>query len=481
MRRTTAALAAAAAVTVSWAGTGLAVADDVSMTNDPAKQIQVLDGGTGTFTVRLLADSPGAGGDPVEGCNATAQDPVTISFAAEDSWASTSVQSVQLTDCTTPHDVTVSVAKGTATTTAGAHTKIFGTATGGRSATVVTVHHGKGGEYTTTETVAPEYRTDFINVNVPALTPVSGNAAPVVSAAASDASGLEGDTLTSAGAFSDDGGADHLTITWTGAGSVVAKPDGTWGWSYPTDDNGSGTVVVRATDGAGLWVEDQFDWSAANVAPNLGAFALTRTGACSVDLTVSFTDPGTADTHVAGILWGDEAAGTEPTLTATTSPVTGSHTYPAAGSYTATVTVRDDDGGTGSNTGAFTAFNTPSNILAPINTNGSRSSFKIGSTIPVKITVTGCDGAAVSSLTPQVNLIQGDTSPDFPVNEVIYTESATNGKLMRWDATGQQYIYNLSTKLSQFTGGALITGTYTVAVYDPTFEKPVKATFDLRK
>ena len=48
MRRTTAALAAAAAVTASWAGTGLAVADDVSMTNDPAKQIQVLDGGTGT-------------------------------------------------------------------------------------------------------------------------------------------------------------------------------------------------------------------------------------------------------------------------------------------------------------------------------------------------------------------------------------------------------------------------------------------------
>jgi hypothetical protein len=70
--------------------------------------------------------------------------------------------------------------------------------------------------------------------------------------------------------------------------------------------------------------------------------------------------------------------------------------------------------------------------------------------------VTGCDGAAV-------------------------TEAATNGKLMRWDATGQQYIYNLSTKLSQFTGAALTQGTYTVAVNDPSFAGPVTAKFDLRK
>jgi hypothetical protein len=102
-------------------------------------------------------------------------------------------------------------------------------------------------------------------------------------------------------------------------------------------------------------------------------------------------------------------------------------------------------------------------------------------TIPVKITVTGCDGGVVSTLTPQVNLLKGDSTPEFPVNEEVYSGSATNGKLMRWDATGQQYIYNLSTKLSQFTGAALGAGTYTVAVNDASFSAPVTATFDLRK
>jgi hypothetical protein len=67
------------------------------------------------------------------------------------------------------------------------------------------------------------------------------------------------------------------------------------------------------------------------------------------------------------------------------------------------------------------------------------------------------------------------------VNEAVVSESPTNGKLMRWDASGQQYIYNLSTKLSQFGGGQLAAGTWTVSVNDPTFSSPVKAAFDLRK
>ena len=107
------------------------------------------------------------------------------------------------------------------------------------------------------------------------------------------------------------------------------------------------------------------------------------------------------------------------------------------------MTVTDDDLGSATQaaSNAFPAYNTPSSILQTINTTGTRSAF-IGSTIPVKITVTGCDGGQVTNLTPAVNLVQGDTTPDVAVDEAAVAEVA-NGKLMRWSDT--QYIYNLST------------------------------------
>jgi hypothetical protein len=484
MRRLAAATVAALTLAgLTVAGTLPSYADDVDLSDSGDNSLTVPDGGSASFSVRLLEETGNNLGD-VPGCNATAANPVTISFTAGDSWLSTDPTSIQVTDCTTVHTVTALVAAGTATATQGANSKITGTAGGGRSATVEVRH----GQDTETVTIDPTYKPDFITVHVPATgSTTSTNAAPEISLAASDANGVEGDTLTAGGAFTDDGGVGNLTITATGdqADRVVDNGDGTWSWDYPTTDNGSGTVTVTATDAGGLTATDDFTWSATNANPVLGTVAGTRAGACAVNLSASFTDAGIADTHTATVAWGDASASEAATVTETVGTgagtVTGQHAYTAAGAYTATVTVTDDDGGSGTASTGFTAYNTPSSILAPINTGGTRSSFKIGSTIPVKITVTGCDGGLVSTLTPQVNLVQGDSTPEFPVNEEVYSGSATNGKLMRWDATGQQYIYNLSTKLSQFTGAALSAGTYTVAVNDASFAVPVRATFDIRK
>ena len=118
--------------------------------------------------------------------------------------------------------------------------------------------------------------------------------------------------------------------------------------------------------------------------------------------------------------------------------------------------------------------------MQPINYTGARSGFKIGSTIPVKIVAYGCDGVTSGDQPHAARRPgQGDSTPDVAVNEAFATEVPTNGKLMRWSDT--HYIYNLSTKLSQFTGSALTAGTWTVSVNDPSFERPVKAVFDLRK
>jgi hypothetical protein len=195
----------------------------------------------------------------------------------------------------------------------------------------------------------------------------------------------------------------------------------------------------------------------------------TRQGNCAVTLNPVYTDKGTADTHTESVLWSDGSTDMARTFT-------------AAGTYSATVTVTDDDKGSDSDTvSGVRAYNTPSAILQPINNTGTRSSFKIGSTIPVKITVTGCDGVTqVSTLTPRVSLTKLDPTADVEVNEVLSTSTPTSGTTMRWSDT--QYIYNLSTKNSQFHAGAALTsGTYRVSVSDDTFAAPVTAFFDMKK
>ena len=105
--------------------------------------------------------------------------------------------------------------------------------------------------------------------------------------------------------------------------------------------------------------------------------------------------------------------------------------------------------------------------------------FKKGSTIPVKVVITDCDGGLVTTLTPVVQLDRIDSTPAGAVNEPMITESATNGKTMRW--VGDMYHYTLSTKDSQFNGGgALTAGTYRITVTDPSFAEPKSVIFDLR-
>ncbi|MFL6037887.1 MAG: PxKF domain-containing protein, partial [Gaiellaceae bacterium] len=124
-------------------------------------------------------------------------------------------------------------------------------------------------------------------------------------------------------------------------------------------------------------------------------------------------------------------------------------------------------------------------FLPPVNMTGARSSFKIGSTIPLKIKVTDCNGTSVSTLHPDVDLKKTDSTPENPVNEVVSSSAADTGDDMRYDAGAPQYIYNLSTKRSQFcpssvcSNGDLTAGTYEVKVSDPTFA-PIVKSIDLR-
>lgn len=91
-------------------------------------------------------------------------------------------------------------------------------------------------------------------------------------------------------------------------------------------------------------------------------------------------------------------------------------------------------------------------FLQPINDtkyhpDQSQSVFKGGSTVPVKFQPKDFNGnIIVSSVTPKW-LVPEKLSPmSSPVSESVTSTTATSGSDFRWDSSGQQYIYNWSTK-----------------------------------
>ncbi len=77
----------------------------------------------------------------------------------------------------------------------------------------------------------------------------------------------------------------------------------------------------------------------------------------------------------------------------------------------------------------------------------SQSVFKTGSTIPVKFQLKKFDGTIVQAeIVPKWQSIEKLSALSSPIDESIYSLSATSGTDFKWDSTNQQYIYNWSTK-----------------------------------
>jgi Bacterial Ig domain len=130
------------------------------------------------------------------------------------------------------------------------------------------------------------------------------NRPPVVRAHAADATGNEGDTLTTDGSFVDPDG-DPLTITGGPDGTVTDHGDGSWSWQFAPSRIDSGSVTVMASDGKGGTASDTFAWSAEpppNRPPTVADHAADVTGheGDTLQMHGSFADPDGDPLSVSG-------------------------------------------------------------------------------------------------------------------------------------------------------------------------------------
>ena len=172
---------------------------------------------------------------------------------------------------------------------------------------------------------------------------------PPVANAGGPYTGPEGSPVVFNGSGSSDPDEDLLTFDWN-----FGDPSDPTAGSGPTPshtyvDDGVFDVALTVTDPAGETNVAATTVVITNVSPTVGLIAgpvepvLVGT---EVTVGADFTDPGTLDTHMGTIDWGDGSA--SPAIVAETGgggSVSGMHTYTTPGVYTLRVSVTDDDGG----------------------------------------------------------------------------------------------------------------------------------------
>jgi len=167
---------------------------------------------------------------------------------------------------------------------------------------------------------------------------------PLAIAQASVATANEGDTISFDGESSDPGTANP-SYTWDFANGDTL-PGRSVNYAFP--DNGSYAVTLTSTSLGGTSV-DTVNLTINNVAPTgeIGGDVTIDEGD-SHTFGVAITDPGTADTHTVGWVFGDSNTGTG------TAP---SNTYVDNGTFNVVATTTDDDGGNSADTMTVTVNN----------------------------------------------------------------------------------------------------------------------------
>ena len=120
----------------------------------------------------------------------------------------------------------------------------------------------------------------------------------------------------------------------------------------------------------------------------------------------------------------------------------------AVGPHSNTATATDNAGNTSTATLNYSVLAwTLKGYYQPVDLSGVWNTVKGGSTVPAKLQLKKADGTVAQANTdPQWLTPLKGSATSAPVDETVYSDTATSGATYRWDSTAQQYIYNWSTK-----------------------------------
>jgi len=192
----------------------------------------------------------------------------------------------------------------------------------------------------------------------------SNGAAPTVAINGAPAGGVtEGTTLVLTASATSPSAEDNtagFTYKWSATEYGNPLPD-VFGATYTLkpDDEGSYTITLKATDDGGFWaIAGPLTITAVDATPTVSGVQVSNpmivTSQQSLTFTGTYADAGSSvdSTYQATWNFGD---GTSSTAAAP-GGLTATHAYGNAGTYTATLTVKDDDGTAGSSTATVTVL-----------------------------------------------------------------------------------------------------------------------------
>jgi hypothetical protein len=329
---------------------------------------------------------------------------------------------------------------------------------------------------------------DGVNAPVSVSADVTvSNANPVINSVTNSGPISEGSSATITVTAQDPGSNDTLSYAYdcdnngsyesaTGSCSFAdnAGSPFTVGVQVTDDDGGSATSSTQVTVNNANPVVAAPSWASVSVACRAPA---TLTG-------ISFTDAGVIDNPWnVNIDWGDSSTDMNYNASTQGPQSNQNHTYNTPGTYAATVTVIDKDGGSGSNTTATSLIVLQSytvNFLQPFDnsspSNLITNTMKSGRVVPVKVTIyDDCAQAYVTDPAAAVKIFLSTGTSTGGSNDAVevYADagaSNSNTLYFRWtsDTTapgGGFWIYNLDSRTALNGSALVINTTYRVDVF----------------
>ncbi len=221
----------------------------------------------------------------------------------------------------------------------------------------------------------------------------------------------EGEVVALANNSSDDG---PLQFAWSSSNTLVAavNPSDIAQPNLTAIDNGSAVVGLDVVDTDGGTATDNATITVLNMAPTVANSAVELDEGSLYTGTLSFTDPGTLDTHSATIDYGDGSTENLGSVTGGVVPL--SHRYVDNGTYTISVTVTDDDLGVGTGVVSVAVLN----VAPMVTVTSSADEIFEGSSYTGTLTFT--DPGTLDTHTATIDY--GDGTPREGPNTVTVTD-----------------------------------------------------------